>query len=134
MEKETWYRKTQSFKNALDRLGESLQLPVDQEIILDGVIKRFEFTFELAWKWMKEYLEYKGMYEAKSPRDVIRYSFSIGIIPDGDAYIEMMKDRNLSSHTYDKSMANTIYLRIKLEHFPLLQELYKQLQSEVIES
>jgi nucleotidyltransferase substrate binding protein (TIGR01987 family) len=65
MNDENWERKKLSFKNALDRLKESLQLPIDHSIIIDGVIQRFEFTYELAWKWMKQYLEFNGVFEAK---------------------------------------------------------------------
>jgi nucleotidyltransferase substrate binding protein (TIGR01987 family) len=133
MNDENWERKKLSFKNALDRLKESLQLPIDHSIIIDGVIQRFEFTYELAWKWMKQYLEFNGVFEAKSPRDVIKHSFVVGIILDGDGYIEMMKDRNTSAHTYDEAMAQTLYLRIQSNHFPLLQMLYERLQDEVIE-
>ena len=62
MEQERWERKKKSLENALERLGESLQLPTDQDIVIDGVIHRFEFTFELAWKLMKQYLESKFTY------------------------------------------------------------------------
>jgi nucleotidyltransferase substrate binding protein (TIGR01987 family) len=134
MNDENWERKKLSFKNALDRLKESLQLPIDHSIIIDGVIQRFEFTYELAWKWMKQYLEFNGVFEAKSPRDVIKHSFVVGIILDGDAYIEMMKDRNTSAHTYDEAMAQALYLRIQSNHYPLLQMLYERLREEVIES
>jgi nucleotidyltransferase substrate binding protein (TIGR01987 family) len=65
MNDENWERKKLSFKNALDLLKESLQLPIDHSIIIDGVIQRFEFTYELAWKWMKQYLEFNGVFEAK---------------------------------------------------------------------
>jgi nucleotidyltransferase substrate binding protein (TIGR01987 family) len=133
MEQDNWEKKKQTFKNALDRLGESLKLPTEQSIVIDGVIQRFEFTYELAWKWMKHFLEYKGIFEAKAPRDVFKHSFVMEIITDGEAFIEMMKDRNTSSHTYDEATANAIYRRIKDQHYYLLQTLYERLGGEVLE-
>lgn len=122
--------KKQDFKRALDRLQEALGLPVDHTIIIDGVIQRFEFTYELAWKSMKAYLEYKGIYEAKTPRDVIRQSYVIGLITDGDSFIAMLKDRNLTSHTYDEETARVIYHQIKNTYYPLLKSVYDSLDIE----
>lgn len=122
--------KKQDFKRALERLQEALNLPTDQSIIIDGVIQRFEFTYELAWKTMKAYLEYKGFYDAKSPRDVIKQSYAIGLIKDGDSFIAMLKDRNLTSHTYDEQAARIIYHEIKNCYYPLLTSLYDSLKIE----
>jgi nucleotidyltransferase substrate binding protein (TIGR01987 family) len=133
MEQENWERKKRTFKNALDRLEESLQIPTDQNIVIDGVIQRFEFTFELSWKWLKQYLEYKGILDAKAPRDVFRHAYALDIIQDGEAFIEMMKDRNVSSHTYDEATANAIYKRIKDQHYFLLLALYNRFKGEVVE-
>jgi nucleotidyltransferase substrate binding protein (TIGR01987 family) len=133
MEQENWERKKRTFKNALDRLEESLQIPTDQNIVIDGVIQRFEFTFELSWKWLKQYLEYKGILDAKAPRDVFRHAYALDIIQDGEAFIEMMKDRKISSHTYDEATANAIYKRIKDQHYFLLLALYNRFKGEVVE-
>ena len=68
----------------------------------EGVIQRFEYTFELAWLTLKDRLEYDGVaLTTVTPRNVIRQAFHAKLIADGDAWIDMLTDRNLMSHTYD---------------------------------
>lgn len=108
--------KLKDFQNAYDRLIEGLEMEKTSSIIIDGVIQRFEFTFELSWKLMKAYLEYQGFEEAKSPRSTIRLAYQNGIIEDGDQWIDMMIDRNRTSHIYDEEQAKEIYSKIKEKH------------------
>ena len=119
--------KRQDFYNALSRLEESLQEnPTD--IIIDGCLHRFEFTFELAWKVIKSYLEYMGVAEKTgSPRETIQNGFKEGIIIDGEGWIEMMISRNSLSHLYDEGESRKIYENIKGKHIKLLRELKEKL-------
>lgn len=110
------------FVNALKRLEEGVNLAPPSEIIMDGVIQRFEFTFELAWKLIKDILEYEGI-EVKSPRSAIKEGFKAGIIANGEAWIEMLVDRNKTSHIYDEKEARAIYNKIKSFYVDLLKEL-----------
>jgi nucleotidyltransferase substrate binding protein (TIGR01987 family) len=119
----------QDFTNALARLAESLNMKMESSIIIDGVIQRFEFTYELAWKVMKAYLEQQGVFEPKTPREVFRESYKIGLIADGDGWLDMMTDRNLTSHTYNEAAAREIYQKIKTNHWELFNQL--QLQFKV---
>ncbi|MBN2899218.1 MAG: nucleotidyltransferase substrate binding protein [Clostridia bacterium] len=97
-------------KKALNKLKESCSRdPYKDDIVLDATIQRFEFTYELAWKLMKIYLEYNGNNEALSPRSAIRESYKIGLITDGDLWIQMLGDRNRTSHTYDEACAFEIF-------------------------
>ncbi len=74
----------EDLQKAVQRLEEALQ-EEQTNLVIDGVLHRFEFTFELAWKTMKDYLEYQGISEKiGSPREVIKESFSAGIIESGD--------------------------------------------------
>lgn len=128
MQEKRWTHRKEEFSKAVKRLEESLQLPVNHTIVIDGVIQRFEFTYELAWKCLKDYLEYTGAVEAKTPRDVIKEAFAIGFIANGDVYISMLKDRNLTSHTYNEEMSHILYKQIKLVYYPLLFELDAKLK------
>lgn len=117
----------EDFKKAFKRLKESTEIKLENDIIIDGVIQRFEFTFEQSWKLMKLYLEYEGIEEAKSPRSTIREAFKYGIIEDGDAWISMMIDRNKTSHVYDEETAVEIYNSIKSNHVNLLEKLLNKM-------
>lgn len=108
-------------KNALERLGEALKEDLSKgSIIVDGTIQRFEFTFELAWKLAKAVLNYNGV-EVDSPRLVIKEAFKIGMIKEGDRWIDMLEDRNRTSHIYDEKEALNIYKKIKETHFSSLK-------------
>ncbi|MGO5064703.1 nucleotidyltransferase substrate binding protein [Clostridium sp. FAM 1755] len=118
----------EDFKKAFKKLKESIELKVENDIVIDGVIQRFEFTFEQSWKLMKLYLEYEGIEEAKSPRSTIRAAFKYGIIEDGDAWINMMIDRNKTSHVYDENTAIEIYNSIKSNHVNLLEKMLNKME------
>lgn len=106
-------RKEDFFK-ALNRLEEALKKDLNDDIIVDGIIQRFEFTFEQSWKVMKLYLEDQGILdEAVAPRSTIRCAFKHKLISDGDIWIEMMLDRNRTSHMYDQTTALNIVKLVK---------------------
>ena len=119
------------FRSALERLKESSEVVVTDSVIMDGVIQRFEFTFELAWKTLKAFMEYKGFSVPVSPRDILKDAYAAGIIEEGDAFIKMLTDRNISSHTYDEEMAHELYGRIKGEYISLLSALLEYIEKEV---
>lgn len=122
-------QKRQDFYNALQRLEESLiEEPTD--IVIDGALHRFEFTFELAWKVIKIYLEYMGVVEKTgSPRETIQNGFKQGMISNGEEWIEMMLSRNALSHLYDEKESRRIYNNIKENHIKLLRELKEKLDT-----
>lgn len=106
-------RKEDFFK-ALNRLEEALKKDLNDDIIVDGIIQRFEFTFEQSWKVMKLYLEDQGILdEAVAPRSTIRCAFKHKLISDGDIWIEMMLDRNRTSQMYDETTALNIVKLVK---------------------
>lgn len=119
----------ENFFNALCRLKEGVSENINKDIVIDGILHRYEFTFELAWKCMKDCLEYQGIVEnIESPREIIKLSFKHGIIEDGEKWIKMMLDRNTLSHLYDEETSRNVYLNIKNEYireFELLQEKLK---------
>ena len=108
-------------QKALVALENVAQKPMqDDEIIVDATIQRFEFTIELFWKLLKVILESKGV-EVQYPKDVLREAFKGYLIDDEEHWISMLKDRNLTSHTYDEKLAHEVYERI-LSYVPLFKK------------
>ncbi len=113
----------QDLINATNRLKEALQ-EEQNNITIDGTLHRYEFTFELAWKTLKDYLEYLGIpSETGSPRDIIKESFAHNIIKNGDVWIKMMLARNSLSHLYDEESSRQIYENIKNEYIKEIEKL-----------
>ena len=98
------------YENALLKLNEAVEIynNDNKSIYVDAMIQRFEFTVELAWKMLKEYLAYEKLGEFSSPRSVIKESFKQNVIDDGEVWLDIIDDRNLTSHTYDELTANRI--------------------------
>jgi nucleotidyltransferase substrate binding protein (TIGR01987 family) len=88
------------------------------EMIKEGLIQRFEYTHELAWNVMKDYAEYQGNPNVGGSRDAIREALQLRIIEDGDVWMDMIKSRNKTSHTYNEATAEEIYGKILREYFP----------------
>ena len=106
---------------ALARFSEALALPVSEGANLDGTIQRFEFTFELTWKCAKRALALKGI-DARSPRDAIKECYGLGWIDDEQTWVDMLTDRNRTSHTYVEEIAHEVYDRLK-DYIVLIQNL-----------
>lgn len=111
--------------NALTRLNESLQFDLSQPLVVDACIQRFEFCIELTWKTLKKCLAIEGI-EANTPRECIQQAYSIHWINDESAWLSMLKDRNLTSHTYKEDLALEIYHRLPL-HYQAMADLYQLL-------
>ena len=121
----------EDYCKALSRLKEALNEEMS-EIVIDGTIQRYEFTFELAWKLMKDYLEYNGLMEnIASPRGVIQQAYQAEIIKDGEMWIQMMLDRNAMSHLYDEEKSRGIYDNIKEKYVQQFENLQEFLLNEM---
>ena len=124
---ERYKQRRKSFEVVVSRLQEALN-EQPSELVIDGVLHRFEFTFELAWKTMKNYLEYMGvMARTGSPREVIKNAFEYGIIDDGEEWIDMMLSRNYLSHIYDEKQSRDIYSRVKEKYVKLFVDLLEKI-------
>lgn len=120
-----WKQRLDNFNAALEQLSVAVKLSqsrslTDLEKI--GLIKAFEFCHELAWNVMKDYLEYEGVSGIVASRDATREAFNKRIITGGDIWMEMIKSRNLSSHTYNKKIADTIANDVEKKYFQLFVE------------
>lgn len=122
----------------LDRANQRLQEVVDnqtveQGIIIDATIQRFEFTFELSWKLMKHVLAYNGVTNVNSPRGAIREAFKQGYIEDAQKWLIMLDDRNRTSHTYDLDTAQDIFSKVQSTYADLLK-VFSEKVSDVLKA
>ena len=117
--------KFNNFKNALATLEEAVS-DFDKTALLsvrDGVIQRFEFTAELAWKTVREYLIDEGIAEINTPKSVMKAAFAANLVDDGDGWIGILNDRNATSHIYNEDEADKIFERIRNKHTALFTKL-----------
>lgn len=98
-----------------------------QEMIREGLIHRFEYTHQLAWNVMKDYAEYQGAIELGGSRDATREAFKMGIITNAEVWMDMIKSRNESSHTYNEATAEEIYRKVVNAYYPLFTEFEKHM-------
>lgn len=103
-----WRQRFQNFENAFSQLAEARAL-VEQrplsKLEQQGLIQAFEFTHELAWNTLKDFLEASGASNLFGSRDATRAAFAAGIIDNGEVWMDMIKSRNLTTHTYDERTA-----------------------------
>lgn len=114
-----------SLGDALDRFGEALALPSPAEIVMDGTIQRFEFTFELFWKTLRRFLQQEGV-DTASPKNTFRHAYRRGLLDQERLWLDMLEDRNRSAHVYDAAMARQIFSRLPT-HYRALRECHGQL-------
>jgi nucleotidyltransferase substrate binding protein (TIGR01987 family) len=96
----------------------------------EGLVQRFEYTFELSWKTLKDYLESQGS-PVQFPRDVIKEAFSAGVIEDGETWMDMLDNRNLMSHTYQEEIFHDVVNKIHSQYFPVISKLTEYLQEKL---
>lgn len=125
-----WKQRFSNYKKATTQLTEFIKKGELNKFEVQGLIQCFEYTFELAWKTMKDYLELEG-FEVKSPRGTIQTAFQIQLITDGHIWIDALNKRNLMAHTYDEEVAKEAEELIKLKYYPAIKELLNKLGEEI---
>ena len=128
-----WEQRFNNFSKAHDNLIEMLDLlkkdPLSKAYKL-AVIQSYEMDIELAWKTLKDYLNFLG-FKVQAPREVIKQAFAIEIIEDGEVWLQMLEDRNLTSHIYDESKAQEVVDSIKQNYFFKLDYVYNFLKGKL---
>lgn len=114
-------------EKAITQLNKMLSLPVEHEGRREAVIQCFEFVVELSWKTLKHFLKAVEEIEANTPKAVLREAFGAEWIDDEEVWVNMLKDRNLSSHTYNEDLANEILGRIP-SYMPVIIKTFEQLK------
>lgn len=126
-----WHQRLQNYTNALAQLAEAIQLnevrPLSK-LEKQGLIQGFEFCHELAWNLMKDYLFYQGISQITGSRDAIREAFNKGLIHQGEIWMEMIKSRNQTSHTYNLQLADLIASQIIQHYYPCFQAFLHTMQ------
>ncbi len=125
-----WKQRFINFNKAFIQLNNAIDI-VSQidDLAKEGLIQRFEYTLELAWKTLKDFLESKGVI-AKFPNDVIRQAFQAELISNGELWLEMLQERNLLSHTYDEEIFRYSIEKIVNSYFSEIEKLHFYLKNE----
>lgn len=121
-----WKQRLESFSKALKQLREAVDLQSKRKLSdleRQGLIKSFEFTHELAWNLLKDILQWQGATELLGSRDATRRAFSVGLITDGETWMEMIASRNQTAHTYNEETAAEIADKTGSLYMPLFDAL-----------
>lgn len=124
-EKPRWLYRFDNFKRAFALLSEAIRTMQKRELNQleqEGIIQRFEYTWELTWKVLKDYLEYRGVIlDTVTPAAVIKAAVAANLITNGDVWMNALDSRNKMSHTYDFKKFEKIIIDIEKHYYPELQ-------------
>jgi nucleotidyltransferase substrate binding protein (TIGR01987 family) len=121
MSEERWRLRFEVLERAYLQLDQACRLESYSDLELAGLLQTYQFTFELAWKTMKDLLSFQGI-DANSPREVIKGAFAAGLLGDADLWLEALGSRNRLTLTYDAAMADEAKLLIKTIYAPMIGE------------
>lgn len=124
-----WQQRFNNYSKALSQLEKFVEKGEDlNELEEQGLIKAFEYTYELAWNCIKDFYETQGETTLQGSRDAFQLAFKRGLISDGEVWMEMLKDRNRTSHTYNEETADEIAEAILHRYNDMFLELHKTLE------
>jgi len=128
-----WKQRFENFQRALKQLSLAMDLKAQRplsDLEQQGLIQGFEFTHELAWNVLKDYLEMEGIQGLIGSRSTAREAFKRGLVMDGEVWMDMIEKRNLSSHTYNQTVALMIVESIAERYYPAFCELQQRFAKE----
>ncbi|MCY7331189.1 MAG: nucleotidyltransferase substrate binding protein [Pseudanabaena sp. CAN_BIN31] len=123
-----WKQRFSNYRKALAQLTKFIDKGDLNELEEQGLIQAFEYTHELAWNLLRDYLRDQGAQNINGSKDAVRSAFQVGLIEDGETWMDMIKDRNRTSHTYNQVTAEAIATNIKTRFFALFVELREKMQ------
>jgi len=139
-----WEQRFSNYRKAVDKLSQAVNFIKDKfakevevkdlstsvldEVLKEGLIQRFEYTHELAWNVMKDYAEYQGDASIRGSRDATRSAFKMALVSNGEVWMDMIKSRNETSHTYNEETADEIFSKIIDAYCPAFDEFTKVMQ------
>lgn len=129
-----WIQRFQNFDDAYRTFGrvfERYQAAPGDEIIQMALIQAFEFTFEIAWKTMKDYLEHEGYDGLGNNKQAVRVTFQAGLIAEPEAWMMAIAKRNMISHVYNAVILQEIIDFIQEEFYPLVNLLHAELAQKL---
>jgi nucleotidyltransferase substrate binding protein (TIGR01987 family) len=124
-----WKQRFNNYSKAFQTLLAAVELSRSRELSdleEQGLIQSFEFTHELAWNVLKDYLEEKGITGLIGSKDATRAAFKNGLIEDGEDWMKMIEDRNKTSHTYDPKVAQAVVENILERFYPAFEKMAKK--------
>lgn len=126
-----WQQRFYNYNRALVELGEAVELSQVRKLTKlesQGLIQAFEYTHELAWKTLKDFIEERGNSQIFGSKDATREAFALDLISQGEVWMSMVNSRNQTSHTYDESTAQQIVTLILNDYYPQFKLLQEKLQ------
>ena len=123
-----WRQRFSNFNKAFVQLTKFIDRDSLNNLEEQGLIQSFEYNHELAWKTQKDFLESRGVSELFGSRDVVREAFKLGLITKGDVWLEMINDRNLTSHTYNEATTQKIISHIVQDYYVEFKLLIEKLE------
>ena len=126
-----WQQRFASYQKALLQLQGAVELSSQRALTSlekQGVIQAFEFTHELAWNMLKDFLQDQGNQTIKGSKDATREAFKVELISDGEQWMAMIQSRNISSHTYDERTAERLVEVIIRDYYPLFIALKTEME------
>jgi len=127
-----WQQRLQNYLKALARLQFAVELSLERplsDLEQQGLIQAFEFTHQLAWKVMKDYFVYQGNADITGSRDAVREAFAVQLVEDGQGWMDMIKSRIHSSHTYNQDTADAVTADIVSRYLNLFVAFARRMQA-----
>lgn len=125
-----WKQRFTNYEKAVQLLADAAQLESPSEVERAGLIQFYEMAFELAWKLLKDYLEEEG-FMVNSPRQTIKQAFQAGLLDEGQVWMEALTDRNLTSRTYNETIAEQVADQIRARYYPALCQLHETMKAKL---
>ncbi len=125
-----WKQRFSNYERALKQLTEGIEENegTTSNLIKEGIIQRFEFTHELAWKVMKDFLQYEGVQDVVGARSATRGAFNQDLITEGQTWMDMIESRNKTVHTYQEAILIEEYQKIVTLYLPLFTHFYHKMK------
>lgn len=127
-----WRQRLENFRRALSQLDMAVELARQRglsDLEKQGLIQAFEFTHELAWNVMKDYFAWQGNTTITGSRDAAREAFGVGLVSDGEGWMEMIRSRNQTSHTYNRATAEALAKEICDRYQPLFHAFLERMEA-----
>ncbi len=123
-----WKQRFQNYQKAFAQFESAVKQNSQDRLAQEGLIQRFEYTFELAWKCLQDILQERGFSEIRGPKPVLEQAFQDGLIHEGLVWMDMLRARNEASHLYDEEVFLKIYQNAKNHFLKPLQDLKEKLE------
>ena len=132
-----WQQRFSNYNKALQQLGNAVALSGERELSdleKQGMIQTFEYTHELAWTTLEDFFEYKGQKDIYGSRDASRKAFQLGVVDDGEGWMDMIQSRNKTSHTYNRETAEEIVTAVTTSYYQLFIDLAEKLEEQLLDA